>query len=101
MLISPSTDVAAGSAAKQYDGTCSTAADSSHASGTSLRSADADTVRIHRALSTGVDEHHDRPGPPAPLHPHIDAMPGEFIGQHVGHQVLTHAADEPSGHESR
>jgi len=36
---SRSTEAAAGSAAKQYDGACSTAADSSHAPGTSARSA--------------------------------------------------------------
>ena len=39
--MSLSTDIPAGSAAKQYDGACSTAADSSQSSGTSARSADA------------------------------------------------------------
>jgi hypothetical protein len=57
------------------------------------------TVRIHRALAAGVDEHHDRPGSPAALHPHIDAVPREFAGQQVRHRIITHAADEPRGHE--
>jgi hypothetical protein len=40
-------------------------------------------VRVHGALAGRVDQHHDRPGAAAPLHPHVDAAAGPVNGRRV------------------